>query len=87
MRKKIPTKVIEGWISKILKQVDADELFRMLSDQCDTKQLGYLHDSIKDELKLNDKFVIECTNLNDLQKFEAFMADYKPFYNEQSLIF
>ena len=30
---------------------------------------------------------IECTTLNDKLKFEAFMDDYKPFYNEQSLIF
>ena len=55
MKNKIPTKVIEGWISKILEEVDADELFRMLSNECDKKQLGYLHDAIKDELRLHDK--------------------------------
>jgi hypothetical protein len=87
MKNKIQTKVIEGWISKILEKIDADELFRMLSNECDKKQLGYLHDAIKDELRLHDKYVIDCTNLNDKQKFEAFMEDYKPYYNEQSLIF
>ena len=87
MKNKIQTKVIEGWISKILEKIDADELFRMLSNECDKKQLGYLHDAIKDELRLHDKYVIDCTNLIDKQKFEAFMEDYKPYYNEQSLIF
>jgi hypothetical protein len=87
MKNKIPTKVLEGWISKLLEKIDADELFKMLSDQCDAKQLGYLHDAIKDELRLHDKYVIDCTNLIDKQKFEAFMEDYKPYYNEQSLIF
>lgn len=87
MKNKIPTNVVEGWISKILKEIDADELFKMLSNECDKKQLGYLHDAIKDELRLHDKYVIECTNLNDKQKFEDFMEDYKPYYNEQSLIF
>jgi len=87
MKNKIPTNVVEGWISKILKEIDADELFKMLSNECDKKQLGYLHDAIKDELRLHDKYVIECTNLIDKQKFEDFMEDYKPYYNEQSLIF
>lgn len=87
MKNKIPTDVLEGWISKILEEYDADELFKMLSNQCDKKQTSYLHDAIKDELKLHDIYVIECTNLNDKLKFEAFMDDYKPYYNEQSLIF
>lgn len=87
MKNKIPTNVVEGWISKILEKIDADELFKMLSNECDKKQLGYLHDAIKDELRLHDKYVIECTNLIDKQKFEDFMEDYKPYYNEQSLIF
>ena len=87
MRNKIPTKVLEGWISKLLEEFDADELFKMLANECDKKQTAYLHDAIKDELRLHDTYVIECTNLNDKLKFEAFMDDYKPFYNEQSLIF
>jgi hypothetical protein len=87
MKNKIPTNVLEGWISKLLEEFDADELFKMLSNECDKKQTAYLHDAIKDELRLHDKYVIECTTLNDKQKFEAFMDDYKPFYNEQSLIF
>jgi hypothetical protein len=87
MKNKIPTNIIEGWISKLLEEFDADELFKMLSNECDKKQLGYLHDAIKDELRLHDKYVIECTNLIDKQKFEDFMEDYKPYYNEQSLIF
>lgn len=87
MKNKIPTEKLEKWISNLLNDIDADELFRMLSNECDKKQLGYLHDAIKDELRLHDKFVIDCTNLIDKQKFEAFMEDYKPYYNEQSLIF
>lgn len=87
MKNTIPTNVVEGWISKLLEEFDADELFRMLSDQCDKKQTAYLHDAIKHELSLHDKYVIECTNLIEKQKFEAFMDDYKPYYNEQSLIF
>ena len=87
MKTKIPTTKLERWISSLLEEIDADELFRMLSNECDKKQLGYLHDAIKDELRLHDKYVIECTNLNDKQKFEDFMEDYKPYYNEQSLIF
>ena len=87
MKNKIPTEVLENWISKILEEFDADELFKMLANECDKKQTAYLHDAIKDELRLHDKYVIECITLNDKLKFEAFMDDYKPFYNEQSLIF
>ena len=87
MKNKIPTKVLEGWISKLLKEFDADELFKMLSNECDAKQLKYLHEAITHELMLHDKYVIECANLYDKQKFEAFMDDYKPYYNDQTLIF
>ena len=66
---KIPTKVLENWISKILEEFDADELFKMLANECDKKQTAYLHDAIKDELRLNDTYVIQCTNLNDKLKF------------------
>ena len=87
MRNKIPTKVLEGWISKLLEEFDADELFKMLSNECDAKQLKYLHEAITHELTLHDKYVIECANLYEKQKFEAFMDDYKPYYNDQTLIF
>ena len=83
MKNKIPTEKIEKWINILLDELDADELFRMLSNECNKKQLGYLHDAIKDELRLHDKYVIDCTNLIDKQKFEAFIEDYRPYYNEQ----
>jgi hypothetical protein len=87
MKNKISTDRLESWIRILLEDYDADELFKMLSYECDKKQIKYLHDAIKDELRSYDMYVIECNNLNDKQKFEAFMDDYKPFYNEQSLIF
>jgi hypothetical protein len=87
MKSKIPTEKIEKWINILLDEIDADELFRMLSNECNKKQLGYLHDAIKDELRLHDKYVIDCTNLIDKQKFEAFIEDYRPYYNEQQTIF
>lgn len=87
MKSKIPTEKIEKWINILLDELDADELFRMLSNECNKKQLGYLHDAIKDELRLHDKYVIDCTNLIDKQKFEAFIEDYRPYYNEQQTIF
>ena len=87
MKNTIPTNVVEGWINKLLEEFDADELFRMLSNECDKKQTAYLHDAIKHELRLHDKYVIECTNLIEMQKFEAFMDDFKPYCNEQSQIF
>lgn len=87
MKSKIPTEKIEKWINILLDEIDADELFRMLSNECNKKQLGYLHDAIKDELRLHDKYVIDCTNLIDKQKFEAFIEDYRPYYNEKQTIF
>ena len=87
MKSKIPTEKIEKWINILLDEIDADELFRMLLNECNEKQLGYIHDAIKDELRLHDKYVIDCTNLNDKQKFEAFIEDYRPYYNEQQTIF
>lgn len=87
MKSKIPTEKIEKWINILLDELDADELFRMLLNECNKKQLGYVHDAIKDELRLHDKYVIDCTNLIDKQKFEAFIEDYRPYYNEQQSIF
>jgi len=85
MKNKIPTNVLEGWISKLLEEFDADELFKMLVNECDKKQTEYLHDAIRDELSYYDKFVVDCTNIVDKEKFEAFYEDFKPFYNDRQL--
>jgi len=85
MKNKIPSKKLERWISNLLEEFDADELFKMLVNECDKKQTEYLHDAIRDELSYYDKFVVDCTNIVDKEKFEAFYEDLKPFYNDRQL--
>jgi GTPase SAR1 family protein len=86
-RNSITTDKLENWVGKLLEEFDADILFKILHDQCDKKQFNYLVDAIKDELRRHDKYLVECTNLIEKEKFEAFIEEYKPFYNDQVLFY
>lgn len=82
-----PDFLLEKWLNKILEQRDAPELLRLLLDNCSDTQRAYLLDEFKDNLRAEGFCVLKCQTLNEQLKFEDFIQDFRPFYNEQETIF
>lgn len=79
--------IVSRWAKNALELMDSDELLRLLLEQCDKKQKAYLMEAMQSELRYENVYCIECKTLDDSYKFEAFISEFKPYYNEQSLFF
>jgi hypothetical protein len=82
-----PDFLLEKWLNKILEQRDASDLLRLLLENCTDTQRAYLLDEFKDNLRAEGFCVLKCQTLNEQLKFEDFIQDFRPFYNEQETIF
>ena len=82
-----PDFLLENWINKILEHRDAPDLLRLLLENCTDTQRAYLLDEFKDNLRAEGFCVLKCQTLNEQLKFEDFIQDFRPFYNEQETIF
>jgi len=82
-----PDFLLENWINKILEHRDAPDLLRLLLENCTDTQRAYLLDIFKDNLRAEGFCVLKCQTLNEQLKFEDFIKDFRPYYNEQETIF
>jgi hypothetical protein len=82
-----PDFLLEKWLNKILEQRDASELLRLLLENCSDNERPYLIDEFKDNLRAEGFCVLKCQTLNEQLKFEDFVQEFRPFYNEQETIF
>lgn len=83
--KNIPQSLVEKWIDTLLKDYDSDELLQMLLELTSNRQRQLLVDEMQTQLKNLDYSVLKCNSLVDKMKYESFLNDIKPYYNERSL--
>lgn len=83
--KNITPALVEKWIESLLKDYDADELLQMLFELTANKQRSLLIEEMQSQLKYLDYSVLKFKTLNEQMKYESFLDDIKPFYNERSL--
>ena len=83
--KNVTPAIVEKWIESLLKDYDADELLQMLVELTQNKQRQLLVDEMQSQLKYLDYSVLKCETLVEKMKYEAFLDDIKPYYNERSL--
>jgi hypothetical protein len=83
--KNITPALVEKWIESLLKDYDADELLQMLFELTANKQRSLLIEEMQSQLKYLDYSVLKFKTLNEQMKYESFLDDTKPFYNERSL--
>jgi hypothetical protein len=77
--------LLEKWILSILKDYDPDELLQMLCELSGNKQKQGLIDEMQIQLKYLDFKVIKCKTLDEDMKYEEFLNNLMPYYNERSL--
>lgn len=83
--KNITPALVEKWIESLLKDYDSDELLQMLFELTSNKQRSLLIEEMQSQLKYLDYSVLKFNTLNEKIKYEAFLDDIKPYYNERSL--
>ena len=83
--KNVTPALLEKWILSILKDYDPDELLQMLCELSGNKQKQGLIDEMKSQLKYLDFKVIKCKTLDEDMKYEEFLNNLMPYYNERSL--
>jgi hypothetical protein len=83
--KNVTPAIVEKWIESLLKDYDADELLQMLVELTQNKQRQLLIEEMQSQLKYLDYLVLKCETLVEKMKYEAFLDDFKPYYNERSL--
>lgn len=83
--KNVTPALVEKWIESLLKDYDSDELLQMLVELTQNKQRQLLIEEMQSQLKYLDYSVLKCETLVEKMKYEAFLDDIKPYYNERSL--
>lgn len=83
--KNVTPAIVEKWIESLLNDYDADELLQMLVELTQNKQRQLLIEEMQSQLKYLDYSVLKCETLVEKMKYEAFLDDIKPYYNERSL--
>jgi len=83
--KNITPALVEKWIESLLKDYDSDELLQMLFELTANKQRSLLIEEMESQLKYLDYNVLKFKTLDEKIKYEAFLEDIMPYYNERSL--
>lgn len=83
--KNITPDILEKWIISILKDYDADELLQILLDVSANRQKIDLIDEMKSQLKYLDYSVLKCKTLDEQIKYDEFLDNLMPYYNERSM--
>lgn len=84
-RKNVPPAILEKWIKQILEDYDSDDLLEFLLEQTESKtQKSYLFDKMKELLQMEANVkMFKPETIEEEMKFEAFILDIKPYYNER----
>jgi hypothetical protein len=83
--KNITPAILEKWIISILKDYDADELLQILLDVSANRQKIDLIYEMKSQLKYLDYSVLKCKTLDEQIKYDEFLDNLMPYYNERSM--
>jgi len=83
--KNVTPALLEKWIISILKDYDADELLQMLIELTSNNQRQLLVEEMESQLKYLDYSILKCQTLDERIKYEEFLDNLKPYYNERSM--
>ena len=82
--KNIPPSMLEKWILSIMKDYSPSELLQILVELTPKDEKESLIDEMKEQLFYLDYNVLKFDSLIEKMKFEEFIDNLKPYYNERS---
>lgn len=83
-RKNIPPAMVEKWTKQLLEHYEPDDLLEFLIEQTDKNQKVFLFDAMKESLQMEANVkMFEPKTMEDQMKYEAFILEVKPYYNDR----
>lgn len=83
-RKNVPPAILEKWIKQILEDYEAEDLLEFLIEQTDKNKKCWLFDAMKESLQMEANVkMFEPKTMEEQMKYEAFILDVKPYYNDR----
>lgn len=83
-RKNVTPALIEKWTKQLLEDYEAEELLEFLLEQTDKNKKVWLFDAMKESLQMEANVkMFEPKTMEEQMKYEAFILDIKPYYNER----
>lgn len=82
--KNVTPAILEKWILSIMQDYSPYELLQILIDLTPKDEKESLIDEMKEQLFYLDYNVLKFDSLIEKMKFEEFIDNLKPFYNERS---
>jgi hypothetical protein len=82
--KNIPPALVEKWTKQLLQDYEAEDLLEFLLEQTDKDKKVWLFDKMKECLQMEANVkMFEPKTMEEEMKYEAFILDVKPYYNER----
>lgn len=82
--KNVTPALVEKWTSQLLNDYEAEELLEFLIEQTDKDKKVWLFDKMKELLQMEANVkMFTPTTIEQEMKYEAFILDVKPYYNDR----
>jgi hypothetical protein len=82
--KNITPALVEKWTKQLLEDYEAEDLLDFLIEQTDKDKKVWLFDAMKESLQMEANVkMFQPKTMEEEIKFEAFILDIKPYYNER----
>jgi hypothetical protein len=82
--KNVPPALVEKWTKQLLEDYEAEDLLEFLIEQTDKEKKSWLFDAMKEALQMEANVkMFQPKTMEEEIKFEAFILDIKPYYNER----
>lgn len=76
--------MVEKWTKQLLQDYEAEDLLEFLIEQTDKDKKVWLFDAMKQSLQMEANVkMFQPKTMEEEIKFEAFILDIKPYYNER----
>lgn len=82
--KNVTPALVEKWVSQLLEDYEAEELLEFLFEQTDKNKKSWLFDKMAELLQMEANVkMVKLKTMEEEAKYEAFILDIKPYYNER----
>lgn len=82
--KNISPALVEKWTKQLLKDYEAQDLLEFLIEQTDKNKKVWLFDAMKESLQMEANVkMFQPKTMEEEMKYEAFILDVKPLYNDR----
>jgi hypothetical protein len=82
--KNITPALVEKWTKQLLEDYEAEDLLEFLIEQTYKDKKVWLFDAMKESLQMEANVkMFQPKTMEEEIKFEAFILDIKPYYNER----